>query len=93
MVEVNGTPLLVNAINNLTDLGIKDIGIVVGHMADYIKGRIGNKYNGADITYYDNPRYLETNNIVPCTKRLTSAMMICFCWNVISITIEKCWSI
>lgn len=70
MVEVNGTPLLVNAINNLTDLGIKDIGIVVGHMADYIKGRIGNKYNGAEITYYENPRYLETNNIVSLYKAI-----------------------
>lgn len=39
MVEVNGTPLLINALNNLTALGITDIGIVVGHMADYIKER------------------------------------------------------
>lgn len=64
MVEVNGTPLLVNAINNLTALDIRDIGIVVGHMADYIKERIGSEYNGATISYYENPRYLETNNIV-----------------------------
>lgn len=64
MVEVNGTPLLVNALNNLTELGIRDIGIVVGHMADYIKGHIGTKWNGADISYFENPRYLETNNVV-----------------------------
>ena len=30
MVEVNGTPLLVNALNNLTSMGIQDIGIAVG---------------------------------------------------------------
>ena len=64
MVEVNGTPLLVNALNNLTSLGIKDIGIVVGHMADYIREHIGNEYNGAKISYYENSRYLETNNVV-----------------------------
>lgn len=64
MVEVNGTPLLVNALNNLTDLGLTDIGIVVGHMADYIRQHIGNEWRGAKITYYENPRYLETNNIV-----------------------------
>ena len=29
MVEVNGTPLLINALNNLVELGIKDVGIVV----------------------------------------------------------------
>ncbi len=64
MVKVNGTPLLVNALNNLTSLGIKDIGIVVGHMADYIKEQIGNEYNGACISYFENTRYLETNNVV-----------------------------
>ncbi len=64
MVEVNGTPLIINALNNLTSLGIRDIGIVVGHMADYIREKVGNEYNGAKITYYENKRFLETNNIV-----------------------------
>lgn len=68
MVEVNGTPLLVNALNNLTALGITDIGIVVGHMADYIREHIGNEWNGAKISYYENPRYLETNNVVSLYK-------------------------
>ena len=68
MVEVNGTPLLINALNNLTALGIKDIGIVVGHMADYIREHIGTEYNGAKISYYENPRYLETNNVVSLYK-------------------------
>ena len=64
MLEVNGTPLLANALNNLTSLGITDIGIVVGHKADYIRSRIGNEWNGAKVTYFENERYLETNNIV-----------------------------
>lgn len=64
MVEVNGTPLLANALNNLTALGIKDIGIAVGHMAGYIRENIGSEWNGAKISYFENPRYLETNNIV-----------------------------
>lgn len=70
MVEVNGTPLLINAINNLTALGISDIGIVVGHMAGYIREHIGNEYNGATITYYENERYLETNNVVSLYKAI-----------------------
>jgi len=70
MVEVNGTPLLVNALNNLTQLGIMDIGIVVGHMAEYIKNHIGTEYNGAKISYYENPRYLQTNNIVSLYQAL-----------------------
>ena len=64
MIEVNGTPLLVNALNNLASLGITDIGIVVGHMAGYIREHIGNEWNGAKVSYYENARYLETNNIV-----------------------------
>ena len=68
MVEVNGTPLLVNTLNNLCKLGISNIGIVVGHMADYIKEHIGNEYKGAKITYYENMRYLETNNVVSLFK-------------------------
>ena len=64
MVQVNGTPLLVNALNNLVDCGIKDIAIVVGHMADYIVGSISNRYKEATITYFDNKRYRETNNVV-----------------------------
>ncbi len=70
MVEVNGTPLLVNALHNLTEVGITQIGIVVGHMADYIRDAIGKKFNGAEITYYENPRYLETNNIYSLYKAL-----------------------
>lgn len=70
MVEVAGTPLLVNALNNLTELGISEIGIVVGHMADYIKERIGDSWKGVPVTYYENPRYLETNNVVSLYKAL-----------------------
>lgn len=70
MVEVNGTPLLVNALNNLTALGIKDIGIVVGHMSDYIKEHIGTEYKGATITYFENTRFIETNNVVSLYKAI-----------------------
>lgn len=68
MVVVNGTPLLVNALNNLTSIGISEIGIVVGHMAGFIKEHIGTEWNGARISYYENERYLETNNVVSLYK-------------------------
>ena len=70
MIEVNGTPLLVNTLNILTELGIYDIGIVVGHMADFIKQAIGKEWNGARISYYENNRYLETNNVVSLSKAI-----------------------
>ena len=65
MVEISGTPLLVNALNNLHAIGdITEVGIVIGHMADYIKERIGEEWKGIPIRYYENSRYIETNNIV-----------------------------
>lgn len=64
LVEVGDVPLLENNLNNLVSLGIKDIGIVVGHMADLIRERIGNEWKGVPVSYYENPRYLETNNVV-----------------------------
>ncbi|MCI5552787.1 MAG: phosphocholine cytidylyltransferase family protein [Tenericutes bacterium] len=70
MVEVNGVPLLVNSLNNLLSCGIDEIGIVVGHMADYIKEQIGDNWNGVPITYYENKRYRETNNIVSLYQAL-----------------------
>jgi len=70
MVEVNGTPLLVNTLNNLVDVGVTEIGIVVGHMADYIKLNIGNEWKGVSIYYFENKRYLETNNVVSLYQAL-----------------------
>lgn len=70
MVTVAGTPLLVNALNCLTACGIDQIGIVVGHMADYIRAHIGTLWNGAQIEYFENPRYLETNNVVSLSKAI-----------------------
>ena len=68
MVSVNKTPLLCNALNNVTALGISEVGIVVGHMADYIREQIGNEWNGVPIRYFENERYLETNNVVSLYK-------------------------
>ena len=70
MVEVNGTPLLINALNNLADLGIMEVGIVVGHMSGFIKETIGDFYKNIAISYYENEKYLETNNVFSLYKAL-----------------------
>ena len=84
MIPVNGTPLLLNALNILTTLNIQEIGIVVGHMADYVRSSIGTVYpdGGARITYYENERYLYTNNVVSLYKAadfFTDDMLILEC--------------
>ena len=63
MVKVNGTPLIINALNILYDCGISEIGIVVGHKADYIKKEIGSTWKNIPVRYFENSRYLETNNV------------------------------
>lgn len=63
LVEVNGVPLLENALNILSDFGMDEVIIVVGHLRDKIIERIGTEYKGMRITYVDNPRYRETNNV------------------------------
>ena len=64
MVEVGGVPLLTRSLDNLVALGVTEIAIVVGHMADYIRTTIGESWKDAKITYFENSRYLETNNVV-----------------------------
>ena len=63
LVEVNGHPLLVNALNLLSEFDIDEVIIVVGHLREKIIQRIGTVYKGMRITYVDNPRYRETNNV------------------------------
>lgn len=64
MVEVAGRPLLFRTLDHLVALQITEIGIVVGHMADVIRTAVGNLWQGIPIRYFENPRYLETNNVV-----------------------------
>lgn len=68
MVPVNGVPLLVNALNHLSSIGVDEIGIVIGHMGNYIRTEIGQSWKGVPVSYFENERYLETNNIVSLYK-------------------------
>lgn len=70
MVEVNETPLLIRSLNILSGLGINETGIVIGHMADYIKSAVGDEHRGMTIRYFENKRYMETNNVVSLYKAL-----------------------
>ena len=63
LVEVNGTPILVNALNQLDYFGFKEAVIVVGYMGDMIKDKVGDQYKGVEITYIDNDIFDKTNNM------------------------------
>ena len=72
MVEINGTPLLMNALQSLSAIDVTEIGIVVGHKAEYIKSKIGNFFGEKRIPihFFENSKYLETNNIYSLYKAI-----------------------
>jgi len=64
LVEVNGTPLIINQLEALSNHNeIKEVIIAVGYKQEMIKNKIGNYYNGIKITYVSNDSYDKTNNI------------------------------
>ena len=63
LVEVNGVPLLVNALECLSGRNIKDVLMVVGDKKDQIVEKLGHQYKDMNITYIENPIYQNTNNV------------------------------
>ena len=63
LVEVNGVPLLVNALECLSGRNIKEILIVVGDKKEQIIEKLGHRYKNMKITYIENPVYQYTNNV------------------------------
>lgn len=63
LVMVAGVPILENALDRLSEVGTKDIVIVVGHFGDMIKDRFGHDYAGMELTYVESEDFRTTNNI------------------------------
>lgn len=61
MVPVNGKPILLKQIENLTSNGVNDIIIVTGYKSEVIKEAVGSKY--PDIKIIDSVDYATTNNM------------------------------
>ena len=63
LVEVNGVPLLINALNHLANRAISEVILVVGDKKHLIMERIGHSFKGMQLIYVENPLYRETNNV------------------------------
>jgi choline kinase len=63
LIEVNGTPLLLNTLKCLSGRNITEVLIVVGDKKEQIINRVGHQYKEMKITYIENPKYRETNNV------------------------------
>lgn len=63
LVEVNGVPLLINALNCLSERSIDEVLLVVGDKKELVISVIGHQYKKMKITYIENPVYKKTNNV------------------------------
>ena len=58
LIEIGGKTILEHQIDSLVDCGVSDIVLVVGHGAESVKKKLGNR-----VRYIYNPDYKNTNNI------------------------------
>jgi choline kinase len=63
LIQINRKSILVNALENLANNGIRETLLVVGYKSEQIKETIGNCFRGMKIVYCRNPIYDKTNNI------------------------------
>ena len=61
LTEVNGKPILFNALEHLEKNKIEETILVVGYLRDKIEERIGNFFGNMKITYVKNDIYDKTN--------------------------------
>lgn len=63
LVPINGVPILNNMLTHLSDAGVEETVIVVGHLKEKIYDVVGNSFNGMKMSYIESDRYTTTNNI------------------------------
>ena len=63
LIEVNGRTILEHALECLNKTGIQECVLVVGHLAEKIKRRVGNNFEGIKIIYVTNEIFEKTGNI------------------------------
>ncbi len=63
LTEINGNPIMTNALENLTRTGVSRCTIVVGYLADVVQRNIGNKFGEMKISYVLNNRFSSTNDM------------------------------
>ena len=63
MMEVQGKPLIMYALQRLYEQNVTETIIVVGYKKDYIMEKCGDHYKEMKLTYVINGRYESTNNV------------------------------
>jgi len=68
LIPINGRPLIEFSLDNLKNVGIKEVIIIVGYMKDFFKKTLGNEYKGIKIVYFDNDEYEKTESMYSFSK-------------------------
>ena len=63
LVNVAGRPMMEYQLESLRSAGIETCTIVVGHMAEAVRGYFGSDYRGVSLSYVENTTYATTNNL------------------------------
>ncbi|NTB87758.1 phosphocholine cytidylyltransferase family protein [Agrobacterium tumefaciens] len=62
LVEVNGVPILHNALRNLEAVGVEDVTIVVGYRKDAIQYACGSRFGRLEISYVESAVFDKTGS-------------------------------
>lgn len=60
LTEVNGVPILANALDRFRDVGISRTVIVIGHLGDSIRRQFGSRWRGMELSYVTSVDYAVT---------------------------------
>ena len=63
LVRLHGKPIMQRQLESLDKAGIKECVIVLGYRGDQVEYQFGPRFRNVEITYVNNERYEETNNI------------------------------
>lgn len=63
LVNVAGRPMMEYQLDSLRKAGVQNCTIVVGFMADSVRGYFGSRYRGIALSYVENADYANTNNL------------------------------
>ncbi len=70
LTEVNGVPILENALMHLSMEGISQVVLVVGYLKEQIRDRIGSHFADISVIYAENTIYDQTNTVYSLKKGL-----------------------
>lgn len=61
LTEVNGKPILINALENLEANNVEEVRLVIGYLGDIIRERVGERFGNMKISYSVNDVYDKTS--------------------------------